>query len=97
MGCTETPADHPAKSDEMTAALNAALAAGDLDSIMGTMGQMARAHRMRRVARETGLGEKSLYKSMRAGANPEFNTVLRVLRSLGFQLQVHPVDGLTDD
>ena len=97
MGRTEAPAEHPATSDEMTAALNAALEAGDLNSIMGIMGQMARAHRMRRVARETGLGEKSLYKSMRAGASPEFNTVLRVLRSLGFCLQVHPVAGSADE
>ena len=93
MGSTEKRAEYPATSDEMTAALNAALDAGDLNSIMGIMGQMARAHRMRRAARETGLGEKSLYKSMRAGASPEFNTVLRVLRSLGFHLQVHPEVG----
>ncbi|MDE2778341.1 MAG: putative addiction module antidote protein [Chloroflexota bacterium] len=91
MARTETPAEHPATSDEMTAALNAGLEAGDLERTMGIMGQMARAHRMRRVARETGLGEKSLYKSMRAGASPEFNTVLRVLRSLGFRLQVVPL------
>ena len=97
MVSTETRAGHPATSDEMTAALNAALEAGDLNSIMGIMGRMARAHRMRRVARETGLGEKSLYKSMRAGASPEFNTVLRVLRSLGFHLRVHSVAGSTDD
>ena len=91
MGSTEAPAEHPATFDEMTAALNAALEAGDLERIMGIMGRMARAHRMRQVALETGLGEKSLYKSMRAGASPEFNTVLRVLRSLGFRLQVKPV------
>ena len=97
MVSTEAGNSHPATSDEMTAALNAALEAGDLHRIMGVMGEMARAHRMRRVARETGLGEKSLYKSMRAGASPEFNTVLRVLRSLGFRLQVHPVAGSTDD
>ena len=97
MGNTAARAEYPATSDEMTAALNAALAAGDLERIMGIMGEMARAHRMRRVARETGLGEKSLYKSMRAGASPEFNTVLRVLRSLGFQLQVYPVAGSTDE
>ena len=90
MSSTETRAEYPAESDEMTAALNAALNEGDLHRIMGIMGEMARAHRMRRVARETGLGEKSLYKSMRAGANPEFNTVLKVLRSLGFTLQVTP-------
>jgi probable addiction module antidote protein len=97
MGSTEIRSEHPATSDEMTAALNAALDAGDLNSTMGIMGQMARAHRMRRVARETGLGEKSLYKSMRAGASPEFNTVLRVLSSLGFRVQVHPVAGSTDE
>ena len=91
MNSAEALPEHPATSEEMTAALNAALEAGDLYRIMGVMGEMARAHRMRRVARETSLGEKSLYKSMRAGASPEFNTVLRVLRSLGFRLQVHPV------
>jgi probable addiction module antidote protein len=96
MRSTEPQVAYPATSDEMTAALNAALETGDLERIMGVMGEMARAHRMRRVARETGLGEKSLYKSMWAGASPEFNTVLRVLRSLGFQFQVHPVAGSTD-
>ena len=96
MGSTGTRAERPATSDEMTAALNAALEASDLEHIMGIMGQMARIHRMRRVARETGLGEKSLYKSMRAGASPEFNTVLRVLRSLGFRLQVIPLDSDED-
>ena len=45
---------------------------------------------MRRVAQETGLGRESLYKSMRSGASPEFGTVLKVLRALGFWLQVHP-------
>ncbi len=96
MGSTEPRVEHPATSDEMTAALNAALAAGDLHRIMAVMGEMARAHRMRRVARETGLGEKSLYKSMRAGASPEFNTVLRVLRSLGFRLQAIPIHEAPD-
>ena len=97
MGSTGTRAEYLARSDEMTAALNAALEAGDLDRIMGTLGEMTRAHRMRRVARETGLGEKSLYKSMRAGASPEFNTVLRVLRSLGFRLQVQRVANSADE
>ena len=86
----ETP--YPATSGEMTDALNAALNEGDLNRVMGVMGEMARAHRMRRVARETGMGEKSLYKSMRAGASPEFNTVFRVLRALGFRLQAIPID-----
>ena len=39
---------YPATSCETTAALNAALEAGDLERIMGIMGEMARAHRMKR-------------------------------------------------
>lgn len=91
MGSTQPQANYPATEEDLTAALNAALASGYLEGIMGALGRMARAHRMRRVARETGLGEKSLYKSMRAGASPEFNTVLRVTRALGFRLQVTPI------
>ena len=96
MGSSEAQAEYPATGERLTAALNAALEAGDLDRIMGTLGEMTRAHRMKRVAQETGLGRESLYKSMRAGASPEFNTMLRVLRSLGFRLQVHSVADSTD-
>ena len=85
------PDDQNPGQDEMAKALNRALADGDTYELMDILGRMARAHRMRRVARETGLGEKSLYKSMRAGARPEFNTVLRVLGALGYRLQAVPV------
>jgi len=84
-------ARHPGK-DEMAAALNQALAEGDTYELMGILGRMARAHRMRRLAQQTGLGEKSLYKSMRAGARPEVGTVIRVLGALGYRLQVIPVE-----
>ena len=86
------PDDQNPGKDEMAKAFNHALADGDTYELMDILGRMARAHRMRRVARETGLGEKSLYKSMRAGARPEFNTVLRVLGALGYRLQVMPID-----
>ena len=88
---SETTTKYPATEEHMTAALNAALATGDLNRIMGVLGEMTRAHRMRRVAQETGLGRESLYKSMRAGASPEFATVLKVARALGFNLQVEPI------
>ena len=85
-------AQHPGK-DEMAEALNQALAEGDPYELMGALGRMARAHRMRRIAQQTGLGEKSLYKSMRAGARPEVGTVIRVLGALGYRLQVIPAEG----
>ena len=92
MDGSETTTAHPATEEHMMDALNAALETGDLNRIMGMLGEMTRSHRMRRVAQETGLGRESLYKSMRAGASPEFATVLRVTRALGFHLQVEPVN-----
>ena len=97
MGNTDITSAYPATEEHMTAALNVSLETGDMNRIMGTLGDMARAHRMARVAQETGLGRESLYKSMRAGASPEFATVLKVLRALGFRLQVHPAAGSTDE
>ena len=84
------PDDHNPGQEEMTDALNQAFADGDTHELMGILGRMARAHRMRRIAQQTGLGEKSLYKSMRAGAKPEVGTVIRVLRALGYRLQAVP-------
>ena len=48
------------------------------------------------VAQETGLGagdrtgRESLYKSLSAEGNPEFATVLKVVRALGLRLQPPP-------
>ena len=85
-------AQHPVE-DEMAVALNQALAEGDTYELINTLGRMSRTHRMRRVAQQAGLGEKSLCKSMRAGARPEVGTVIRVLRALGYRLQAVPLSG----
>ena len=82
--------DYTGDRENMTGSLNAALAASDLERVMGVLGEMARAYRINRIAYETGLGRESLYKSMRAGASPEFATVLKVLNSLGLRLQALP-------
>ena len=82
------PAEHLETEEDMAAYLNAALEEGDLSLIMATLGDIARARRMTVVAQETGLGRESLYKSLSPDGNPEFATVLKVVRSLGFRLQV---------
>jgi probable addiction module antidote protein len=38
------------------------------------------------IARETGLGRESLYKARSPEGNPEFATVLKVVRALGLRL-----------
>ena len=77
------PAEHLETGEDMAAYLNVALEEGDLSLIMATLGDIARARRMALVAQETGLGRESLYKSLAADGNPEFATVLKVVRRPG--------------
>ena len=82
----------PWPARDAAAALNAALATDDLSQVMATLGKIARAKGMRRVATETGLGRESLYKSLAPTGRPEFVTVLKVLPSLGLRLRVTPAE-----
>ncbi len=81
------PAEHLETEEDMAAYLNVALEEGDLGLIMASLGDIACAQRMTAVAQETGLGRESLYKSLSANGNPEFATVLKVVRALGLRLQ----------
>jgi probable addiction module antidote protein len=54
--------------------------------ITHTLGVIARARGMSQIARKTGLGRESLYKALSPDGNPEFSTVLKVVRALGLRL-----------
>ena len=81
------PAEHLETEHDMAAYLNVALEEGDMGLILAALGDIARARRMAVVAQETGLGRESLYKSLSTEGNPEFATVLKVVRALGLRLQ----------
>ena len=80
------PAEHLETEEDMAAYLDAALEDGDPALVAAALGDIARAKGMTQIARETGLGRESLYKALSAEGNPEFATVLKVLRSLGLRL-----------
>jgi probable addiction module antidote protein len=50
------------------------------------LGNIARAHGMVRLAKETGLTREGLYKALSAEGNPSLGTVLKVLKALGLML-----------
>ena len=87
------PAEHLETGDDMAAYLNVALEEGDLSLIMASLGDIARARRMASVAHETGLDRESLYKSLSPDGNPEFATVLKVMRALGLRFQATAASG----
>jgi probable addiction module antidote protein len=75
-------ADHLKTKEDIAAYLEAALEEGDPSLVVAALGD---------IARETGLGRESLYKSLSNQGNPEFATVLKVLQALGLRLQVVPI------
>jgi probable addiction module antidote protein len=79
-------AQHLETEADMVAYLEAALEDGDPALVAAALGDIARAKGMARLARDTGLGRESLYKALSPDGNPEFATVLKVLRALGLRL-----------
>jgi probable addiction module antidote protein len=78
--------DHLKSDEEITAYLEAALEDGDPALVAAALGDIARAKGMTEIAREAGLGRESLYKALSPGGNPEFATILKVIRALGLRL-----------
>jgi len=75
-----------ARAEYMTAALET----GDIEFIRDAVGVVARARGMGRIAKETGLSRESLYKALGETGNPEFATVMRIVRALGLTLTARP-------
>ena len=78
--------------EDMAAYLDAALEDGDMGVILAALGDIARAKGMSQIATDAGLCRESLYKALTTTGNPEFATVLKVMRALGLQLHVHTVE-----
>jgi probable addiction module antidote protein len=64
---------------------------GDTDEMLRAVGYIAKARGMGQVAKESGLGRESLYKALRPGAQPTFETMSKVFGALGFRLSIAPV------
>jgi probable addiction module antidote protein len=67
--------------------LSQVLQDGDMDELFEAIGNIAKAKGMSLIAAETGLGRESLYKTFQAGSKPRFETVMKVLHSLGVNIK----------
>lgn len=84
-------AEHLESDEEIGAYLDAALEEGDPALVVAVLGDIARARGMTQLAREAGVGRESLYKALSASGNPEFATVMKIVRALGLRFQVQPL------
>ena len=76
-------------SEEMIAEyLSAALEDENPDVFLAAVSDVAKARGMTAIAASTGLGRESLYKALAPGAKPRYETIVKVLHSLGVRLTV---------
>lgn len=82
-------AAHYLDSDEMIAEyLSAAMEDPNPDVFLTALSDVARARGIARLARETGLGRESLYKTLSPGSKPRFDTIVKITNALGAPLAV---------
>lgn len=63
-------------------------AGDDAAFIAKSLGNIARARGMTQLSRDTGLAREVLYKALSENGNPEFATVMKVIKALGLKLHV---------
>src|SRR5262245_7525088 len=85
-------ADYLKTPDQIAAYLTEALETGDTSFVCTAIDTIARAKGMSSIARETGLGRESLYKALSGNTKPEFDTIAKVMNSLGVKLVAPPIE-----
>ena len=81
-------ADYLKTEKDIAAYLEAVIeeAGDDAALIVEAIGNVARAHGMIQLAKDTGLTREGLYKALSATGNPSLSTVLKVMKALGLKL-----------
>jgi len=78
-----------ARAESMTAAFES----GDLEFIRDSLGVVVRAIGVAKVSKHIGVTREGLYKSLGKSGNPEFATIMRMVRALGLTLSAKPAAG----
>jgi probable addiction module antidote protein len=84
------PADYLDSEERQVAYIATALETGDADFVRDALGIVAKARGMSEIAKTAGLNRESLYKALGENGNPEFATVMRIVRALGLTLSARP-------
>jgi probable addiction module antidote protein len=83
-------ANYLASDEDVAQYLSLAIADGDPALLGAALGDIARARGMSQLAKDTGLSRESLYKSLSGERAPSSDTLLKVVKALGFTLKLVP-------
>jgi probable addiction module antidote protein len=77
--------------DDIAAYLTAVLEENNPALLAAAIGDIARARGMTQVAKDSGIAREALYKALRPGSEPRFETISRVCAALGVRLVAQPI------
>ena len=77
--------------EDIAAYLTTVIEENDSSLLAAALGDIARARGMSQVAKESGITREALYKALRPGSEPRFETVSRVCAALGVRLVAQPI------
>jgi len=71
--------------------LNMVIEENDPSELAFALGVIAKSEGMSEIAKNTTVKRPALYKALRKGASPRFDTVNQVVNALGFKITLSPV------
>lgn len=84
-------ADELKTKEDILIYLNAVIEENDPSELAYALGVIARSEGMSEIAKNTTIQRPALYKALRKGASPRFDTVNQVVNALGFKITLSPV------
>ena len=86
-------AEYLNSEEDVAAYLTTILEENDPALLATALGDIARSRGMTQVAKDSGIIREALYKALRPGSDPRFDTVSRVCAALGVRLVAQAIHG----
>ncbi len=84
-------AEYLNSKEDIAVYLTTVLEENDPALLAAALGDIARSRGMTQVAKDSGITREALYKALRPGSEPRFDTINRVCAALGVRLVAQPV------
>ncbi len=91
-------ADYLDDAEAIALYLSDVLETGDIAYLNSALGKIAKSKGMTDISKKSGIKREALYRALSETGNPQFKTVAEVIKAMGFQLSVKPIEydkGLT--
>ncbi len=89
--------EHLDNEEMIFAYMNAAIEDGDPALVAAALGDIARARGMTHIAKMAGVSRESLYKALSVDGNPEFATIMKVMKAMGLHMTIEPAEKKPED